>query len=306
MKRILVTGASGLLGANLALRVARKYPVFGVVNLRKLVGTPFQVLQADLSTPGEIERVLDMSQPDIIFNCAAMANVDSCEANQELAHKLNSVLPGKLAAAAHRTGTQLVHISTDAVFDGKRGDYSESDLPIPINTYGRTKLEGERVVSNNDPDSLIVRVNFYGWSLSGSRSLAEWFYNNLSKGEPVKGFADVFFCPLLVNDLSDILLDMVEKDIKGLFHVVSPDIISKYEFGALLARTFGFDDQLITPSTWNDAGLRAKRSPNLNLRSEKLVEALGKTLPDQPTGMEHFSELWSAGYPQTLRSFWKS
>ena len=95
-----------------------------------------------------------------------------------------------------------MHVSTDAVFDGQAAATTEQDTPNPLSIYARTKLDGERGVAEANPDAIIARVNLYGWSLSGRRSLAEFFFNNLSAGKRVKGFTDVYFCPLLANDLA--------------------------------------------------------------------------------------------------------
>jgi len=300
--RILVTGASGLLGLNLALSAAR-HLVFGAVKDHNLHTGAFTAIRTDLRIPGAVEGLLDQTQPDWVIHCAAMANVDACEADPEQAQQLNSELPGKLAAYVGRGGARLVHISTDAVFDGQKGDYAEEDLPNPLGVYARTKLEGERRVAAANPEAIIARVNLFGWSLSGTRSLGEFFYNNLSAGKPVRGFTDVFFCPLLANDIAPILLSMLEKGLSGLYHVVSSEWVSKYEFGVRIARRFGLDESLITPSSVTEAGLKAARSPNLTLRTAKLAAALGEPPPDLSTGIEGFYTLYQQGYPQRIRGF---
>jgi dTDP-4-dehydrorhamnose reductase len=195
-----------------------------------------------------------------------------------------------------------VHISTDSVFDGLRGDYSEQDLPNPVGVYSRTKLEGELAVAQADPSAIIARVNLFGWSLTGVRSLAEFFFNNLSHGRQVMGFTDVFFCPLLTNHLADILVGMLEKNLNGLYHVVSPECLSKYEFGMRLAQRFNLDKGLINPTSIANSGLKATRSPNLSLRSDKLAHALGESLPRLSTGLDKFYALYKQGYPQMLHS----
>jgi dTDP-4-dehydrorhamnose reductase len=220
----------------------------------------------------------------------------------EEADRVNARLPGKLARAAAKNGVRLVHISTDAIFDGQRGNYAESDVPNPINVYARTKLDGERSVSESNPEALIARVIFYGWSWHGQRSLAEFFYNNLAGGMPVLGFTDLIFCPLLVNDMVEILLRMLERGLSGIYHVVSVESLSKFSFGRMLARHFGFDENLITPTSYKKANLRAPRSPLLNLRSEKLAVDLGETLPGQEVAMQRFVELFRQGYPHMLHS----
>jgi dTDP-4-dehydrorhamnose reductase len=298
--RILVTGASGLLGLNLALEAAGDHVVFGLANSQGVKTDRFTVIRADLLEPGAAERLLDQTQPDWVIHCAALANVDACEADPALARQLNSEFPAKLASHVARGGARLVHISTDAVFDGQQGDYTEEDSPNPLGIYARTKLEGERLVAEADPKAVIARVNLFGWSLTGQRSLAEFFYYNLSAGKGVRGFTDVFFCPLLVNDLARILLEMLEKQLSGLYHVVSSQCLSKYDFGVALAQRFALDDRLISPTSVSEAGLKAPRSPNLTLRSGKLTRALGRPIPNLSTGLDGFYTLYQQNYPQKL------
>lgn len=298
--RFLVTGASGLLGLNFAMQTAGSYEVTGVVNRHTLADAPFAVVQADLSQPGAITRLLDQARPDVIINSAAIAILDTCEAQPELAYRMNAVFPAELAAESARRGIRLVHFSTDAVFDGAAGCYHEDDQPNPINHYAYTKLEGERAVLAAYPAALIARVNFYGWSLRGQRSLAEYFFYSLSKSHPVKGFVDVMFCPLVVNDLVEILLRMIELDLSGVYHVVSSECINKFEFCCKLARQFGLNESLIAPVSWLEGGLRANRATNLTMCTAKLEKALGMKMPTQQDGLRRFHDLYRAGYPQRL------
>lgn len=294
--RILVTGASGLLGLNLALEASQQHEVIGSVNQNLIQTSEFTVIRSDLTKPGAIWQLLEKSQPDWVINCAALANLDECEAEPVLAQKLNSELPEKLAGYVARGGARLVHISTDAVFDGVEGDYREEDEPNPLSHYARTKLAGERAVLDTNPDAIVSRVNLFGWSLSGKRSLAEWFFNNLNDSNTIMGFTDVYFCPLFTNDLCELLLKMLKNDLKGLYHVVSSECISKYEFGIRLARRFNFDSTLITPATVSEAGLVAARSPNLTLKSEKLAADLGEAAPDIEQGISRFHAQFVSGY----------
>jgi dTDP-4-dehydrorhamnose reductase len=306
--RILVTGASGLLGLNLALSAAKRdHLVFGTVKEHVLRTDAFRTIQTDLLVPGAVESLLDQTQPDWVIHCAAMANVDACEADPEQALKVNSELPARLAAYVARGGARqarLVHISTDAVFDGQRGGYGEEDTPNPLGVYARTKLEGERGVADANPQAIIARVNLFGWSLSGGRSLGEFFFYNLSAGKRVLGFTDVFFCPILASDIAPILLQMLEMQLCGLYHVVSRECTSKYEFGVRVARRFGLDESLITPASVEEAGLKATRSPNLTLRTDKLAAALSEPPPDLSTGIEGFYTQYQQGYPQFLKGIW--
>jgi dTDP-4-dehydrorhamnose reductase len=299
--RILVTGASGLLGLNLALEAASAgHRVFGQSNRTRLATTEFEVLQADLLVPDAIPRLLEQTQPDWVIHCAALANVDACEDRPLLAQRINAEVPGALAHYVARGGARLLHISTDAVFDGQRGNYSEDDPPHPLSVYARTKLAGEQSVVKANPQAIIARVNLFGWSQSGKRSLAEFFVRNLMENVQVNGFTDVYFCPLLVNDLAHLLLKMLECELSGVYHVVSAECLSKYEFGVRLARQFGLNEALITPTTVTDSSLKAVRSLNLTLNTHKLSTALGATPPRISPAIERFYTLYQQGYPQKL------
>lgn len=303
--RILVTGASGLLGINLALEASREHNVFGLVNDNRLKTEAFTVVQGDLLVPGTMERLLDETQPDWVIHCAALANLDACEADPGRAQQLNTEVPRKLALSLQSLvgngGARLLHVSTDAVFDGQRGDYTEADSPNPAGIYARTKLASEQAVLEADPEAIVARVNLFGYSLNSRRSLSEFFLYNLQAGKSVMGFTDVIFCPLLANDLARIFLQMLDLGLSGLYHVVSSECLSKYEFGARIARRFGLDETLIHPSTVTQAGLKAARSPNLSLRSDKLAQALGAPTPTVNAGLDRFYQLYESGYPLMIK-----
>jgi dTDP-4-dehydrorhamnose reductase len=311
--RILITGASGLLGLNLALEACKQHTVFGIVNQHPLHTNAFTVIQTDLLAPGALETLFEQTQPDWVIHCAALADLEACEADPALASQLNTELPRQLAhlcaqnsrhvtrGGARNHPVQLVHISTDAVFDGMRGGYKETDETNPVGVYSHTKLDAEQEVAAENPDAMIARVNLFGWSMKGTRSLAEFFFNNLSAGKQVNGFVDVIFCPLLANDLANLLLRMLELGLKGLYHVVGGECISKYDFGLRLAKRFGLDASLITPISVQQAGLKAARAPNLSLHTDKLTRALGKSLPGVSPALDRFYTLYQQGYPQMIR-----
>jgi dTDP-4-dehydrorhamnose reductase len=301
--RLLITGASGLLGINLAMEATRQHEVLGL-DRGKLKSAPFQVLKADLLQRNAINSVLETTQPDWLVNCAALANLEMCEENPDQAKILNADLPGELASACARKNIRFVHISTDAVFDGKKeGPYTEDDKTNPQSIYSQTKLLGERAVQQASLGSIIARVNFYGWSLGAQRSLAEFFVNNLRAGKPVNGFTDVIFCPMWVNDLSRLLIEMLEKNLSGLYHVVGAEVMSKYQFGVEVARTFGLRESLISPQSVLSSDLTAKRSHNLWLSTHKLSTDLGHEIPRFSTGLDGFYTQFQQSYPQKIRGY---
>lgn len=303
MARILITGVSGLLGLNLALEKMNTHEVIGV-DRGKLTKAPFKVLKMDLLDPGAVDSVLDSAEPNWVVNCAALADIDACEDTPELATLLNTELPTQLARACFKRGIRLVHLSTDAVFDGQRdGFYSELDVPNPQGVYVRTKLDGERAVLTEDPTAIVARVNFYGWSLSGKRSLAEFFHNNLTNNKSMSGFTDVIFCPMLVNDTARVMIRMLQKGLSGLYHLVGPQAMSKYQFGVEVARKFGLKESAISPRSIHTSNLTVKRSHNLSLSTNKIVMDLGTPLPEFSTGLNEFFTQYEQGYPQKIRGY---
>ena len=305
LKRILVTGASGLLGLNFCNFHYRKFEILGISNKTRLADPPFRVITRDLLSESP-DDLLDDYKPDTVLHCAAMANLEQCEKFPEEAAEVNGILPGRLASAAHQRGIKFVHISTDAVFDGEdcgESGYREDDKPNPLSRYAETKLIGERNVLDSDPDALVARVNFYGWSMSGKRSLAEFFCNNLSDGKPMNVFRDVYFNSLYVRLLADLLVEMVLKDAKGIYHVFSSETMSKYDFGVSIAEKFGYDPGLIRPVSWKDGGLTARRSPNLIMNTDKLRSLLGHDLPGREKSLDWFYEDSVTGLRQQILGY---
>ena len=301
--KLLLTGVSGLLGINFAQEMMDKHEIIGV-DRGKLRSAPFKVLKHDLLEPDAVEKVLDEAQPDWLVNCAALADLEACEEDPSLAKRLNADLPRRFARACKTRNIPFVHISTDAVFDGQKdGFYSEEDPASPLGVYSKTKLDGEWAVMTENPQAIVARVNFYGWSLPGRRSLAEFFYNNLTNNKSMSGFTDVIFCPMLVNDTARIIVKMLQAGLKGVYHLVGPQAMSKYQFGVEIARRFKLSESEITPKSVNFAGLIAKRSNNLWLSTRKLSTDLDQDLPDFSTGLDEFYTQHDQGYPQKIRSY---
>jgi dTDP-4-dehydrorhamnose reductase len=285
------------------LEALREHDVVGV-DRGKLKSPPFSVLRADLLQPDALDSVIEAARPDGIINCAALANLDVCEQYPEQAKTLNTHIPGELAKICAEKGIRFVHISTDAVFDGKKMvAYTEEDQPNPLGVYSQTKLSGEHAVQAANPQATIARVNFFGWSLSGSHSLGEFFVNNLSAGNSVNGFTDVVFCPIFVAHTARLLLGLLENGLCGLYHVVGPTSMSKYQFGVAIAHRFGLDESLIIPRSVEGSGLTAPRSHHLWLSTHKLSTDLGQDIPLFSTGLAEFYTQFQQGYPQKIRSY---
>lgn len=307
MTRILVTGASGLLGANLVLHAADEgHRVIASSRLQPIAAEGFESALADLSLPGEARRMLQTFRPEWVVHCAALTDLDRCEGEPELAFKLNADMAEMVAHASRRVGARLLQISTDAVFDGHRGAYTEADKPAPRNVYGKAKLAGEQAVIQADPSALIVRTNFFGWNAQAKHGLAEWFLSELKEKHECPGFTDAWFSPILVNDLCSLMLRMLEAGFSGVYHVPGADCVSKYEFGVRLAREFGLDPTLVMQASVKGANLAAPRGEQLCLRAERLIGAFGEELPGLARGLTKFKNLWDSEYMERLRAVARS
>ena len=301
---LFVTGASGLLGSAILLGAHDAgVSVAGLYWQHQLNVPGATTHKIDLRNREATRRTLSLLRPEAVINCAAATNVDWCEDHPQEADEINAQVPGTLAEMARVLGARFVHISTDAVFDGKTGNYSETDPTGPVNEYAKSKLRGEQEVLRHHPESLIVRVNIYGWNAQEKCSLPEWMLRELSAGKQVPGFTDVWFCPMLVNDLAELIFAAIERRLRGLYHVAGSEKISKYDFARKVAETFEFDPGAVKPTRMAEANLRAPRSPDMSLNTDKIVHALERQMPDVKSGLSRFRHLRDTGYPQRVKSY---
>ena len=303
MSKILVTGAAGLFGINYCFNSHQQHSILGTVR-QPIKRLPFETTSVDLLEKGSLAKVIDRFKPDVLIHAAANANLDDCEKNPREAFRLNAELPGFIAEQTAQRGIQLIHISTDAVFfDSSDRHFKESDSPNPAIVYSESKLESEEYVLSTDSHAIVARVNFFGWSMQGNKSLSEFFFNALSENQPCFGFPDVFFCPLYVEDLAEIFNKMLEKELHGLYHVTGSEALSKFEFGQRIAKRFGYDIHLISPKKVELSTLHTPRSHNLRLDNTKLYTDLGMEIPGVTHGIDRFYTQYKLGYPQKLRSY---
>jgi dTDP-4-dehydrorhamnose reductase len=306
---IAVTGASGLLGACvLESAVERGLDAIGLCHQHVLRDPGLKIVSLDLTDHEATRKLLFELRPDAIVHCAAATNVDWCEEHPAETEAINVRATAALAETAALINARLIYISTDSVFDGVKGGYLENDEPAPRNVYAQSKLAGERETlrfhsSAGVCSAIVVRVNIYGWNAQDKESLAEWALGRIEKGESVPGFIDVFFSPLLVNDLAPVLFDLLQHDMSGLYHVTGSERISKFEFARKVAATFGFDPKLVTPCCIRDARLKAARPRDTSLNTEKIRLATGRAMPGVDAGLQAFKELRDRGYPQQIKSY---
>lgn len=299
---ILVTGASGLLGSNLTLELAeRGWRVVPIYRSQPISVAGASSAACDLTNVAATAKLLSERAPTLIIHCAAATDVDWCETHPQEAMRVNAQAAGHLAAQARSVGAGFVYISTDAVFDGMSGGYVETDTALPQNWYARSKLAGEEAVQRAMPEALVLRVNIYGWNLQAKNSLAEWILLRLERGEPVPGFCDMSFSPVLANDLAEWILRLVELRCSGIYHMGSADHGSKYDFAREIASVFHLDGALVKKAMLQRSSLGAPRPHNTWLLTGKIVQVLGQPMPTIRQGLEKFRTLRENGFCQRLK-----
>lgn len=245
--------------------------------------------QIELTDHESVARSIDKTRPDLIVHCAAATDVEWCEKNPELAKRINEDATVFLAKKSVEIDAKFVYTSTDSVFDGIAGEYDELSKPAPLNSYAAGKVRTEELVADSNPNSIIIRSYFYGYSPSGTRSLLEWVLVRARAGNEVPGFTDSYFSPISVIDFADVFDAAVKAGHTGLLHLGSSNKISKYEFARLVMETFKCDMSLLKPITVDDIGLKADRPRDTSLNVDLLKSILGKPVPSVAEGFQRIS-----------------
>jgi len=277
-KRILITGGTGMLGADVFSTFGNTpgYEVYSVSRMAS--GNNKNHLTGDLTDAEKLKVMLRDLQPEIIIHCAAQVNVNACETDKEYADAIHVKATENLAK--YSSAKQFIYISTDSVFDGQRGNYSETDVTNPLNYYALTKLRGEEAAARFARHYAIIRTNIIGFHQPIQGSLFEWAYKSLSSNTKIKGFDNVMFNPMYCAILAEKLVQFLGRDFpSGIYNFGASDAISKYEFLRRIAGKFNFDETLITAEKLvNDPEKGAIRPLNTSLNVSK-VTGLGLTMP---------------------------
>lgn len=287
MKRILITGATGLLGSSVCARAAKDFEIYGIARTSRAFPRDCVPFRFDLTDRGKTTQCLEDTHPDVILHCVAITDVDRCEAEPAAARDLHVKVSRMLASWAGTADCLFVYISTDSVFDGRAGNYNELDLPSPLNEYARTKLEGEIEVLEANPSALILRTNFYGWG-STRKNLVTWILNRLESRQKVKAFVDVYFNPLPAGIVAEIILELIERNACGTFHLGAMDCFSKYEFAQQIADIFDFPVAAVIPASVDKCHFKAQRPKNTTLDVSKLSAFLNREMPLVQDALQEF------------------
>ena len=273
--RLLITGGSGLLGSKIAeIAVKKDYEVYSGYHAHK---TKFGIpIKFDICDEIVLNKIFRKIKPEIVVHAAALTNVDKCEENKELAWEVNVNGTRNIAKLSQKYRAFLIHVSTDYVFSGEKGLYKETDEPNPINHYGITKLEGENIVKTVTNEWCIVRPSvIYGSTpAAGKVNFALWVLEKLKHEEPINIITDQFISPTLNTNLAEMILEVAERRLTGIYHLAGATPINRYNFATLIAETFKLNKNLISPTTSEKMKWIAKRPRDTSLNVNKAYKKL--------------------------------
>jgi len=279
--KILVTGSNGLLGQKLVNLFSRlnDFEVIAISrgNDRNETAKAYTYYSIDITDQQKLITLLENLKPNYIINCAAMTNVDQCEKERDKCDEVNVEALKTLVEAVNKNNSHLIHISTDFIFDGKNGPYSEDDEPNPINYYGLSKLKGEELIKESQIKFTILRtILVYGLVDNMSKNnIVSWIKNAVENERTITMVNDQFRMPTLVDDLADACLLAIQNSAYGVFNVSSSELLSIYELALDVAEAFNLDTSYIKSIPTSQLSQPAKR-PSLtgfNLeKSEKFLK----------------------------------
>lgn len=265
--KVIITGAAGFLGRETVLSALRRgFDVTAVFHEREVfLPSSVRRLKMDLTDTAAVQSFILQEFPDAIINCAGVTSVAESEADPRRAEKLNAALPRTLAMLANHISGRFIHVSTDMVFDGDKGCYEHTDMPLPRNLYAQTKLIGEReVLKYGKENAVIVRTTLLsGNSPLGNKSLHERLFVDWASGKKTALFEEEIRQPVSVSNLSDVLVELCErKNLSGVYHWSGGDKLSRYEIGMRIAARFGLPaERLIERTNYGKIGDAAKSRP---------------------------------------------
>lgn len=272
--KILITGAFGQLGTVLSQNLRFNYDVIrtGRTVPKNQIGHTLDIRDKIL-----VKSLLDVLNPDLIINLAAMTSVDGCELNPRLAREIN------IAGIQHLCDAfdgKIIHLSTDYVFNGENGPYSETSPVSPINVYGETKLASERILLHENPNHLVLRCNvIYGYDNLTQASFLNWVVNSLKDGQIIRVVDDQINNPTWTESIADIISLCIQQKISGIYHWGDGNLLSRYDFALKIAEKFELDQKLIHPISTKELNQPAARPLMSGLKSNKLIGLLKVVQP---------------------------
>lgn len=265
VKKILITGSNGLLGQKLVYNLKQRKDVelyaTAIGENRLIDKSGYSFLSLDITDRNNVNKVIENVGPDVIINTAAMTNVDACEINKEACWKINVDAVNYLVEASIKSNSHFIHLSTDFVFDGESGPYSEKDTPNPLHYYAESKLAAEKIIQKKSNNWAVLRtIIIYGITDNMSRSnLVLWSKGEIEKGNTIRVVNDQYRSPTLAEDLAEGCIAVADKNAQGIYHLSGPETNSILELVYKVAEYYNLDKSKIIPVTSASLNQPAKR-----------------------------------------------
>jgi dTDP-4-dehydrorhamnose reductase len=298
--KILVTGSNGLLGQTLSELILSTSRATLVATSKGENRYPhkgdYTYFDLDVCDLARLSDVISITKPDVIINTAAMTNVDTCHVQRDACWKLNVDAVNHLVNLCETHTIHLIHLSTDFVFDGNKGPYTEADQPAPVSFYGESKLEAEKIVQQSTCKWTILRtILVYGVTANMSRSnIVLWVKGALEKGESIRVVNDQWRMPTLASDLAEACLLAAQKKAPGLFHISGEEYMTIYEIACKVARFWNLDATLVHPVSSRTLNQEAKRPLKTGFLLAKAKRELGYQPHSFLNGLKIIDEQLSA------------
>ncbi len=282
MKKVLITGANGLLGQHLVKQLLQSnYEVIATGKGEQRIvikDNPFFTYhKVDITEGFELNKILKRERPDAVVHAAAMTQIDDCEQQPELCEKVNVQGTAQVLYDAEAYCKHFIYVSTDFVFDGVKGNYKETDELNPVSFYGFTKMQAESMVEASEIPWAIVRTCLvYGNTIEGTRSnIVSWVKNSLQEGKKIKVVCDQVRTPTFVEDLAKGIELVIAKRATGIYHISGRDVLTPYDMALHTAECFNLDKNLIEKTDASSFKQPAKRPPKTGFNISKACTELG-------------------------------
>lgn len=288
---LLLTGATGFVGRRLAPALSGSWTVFRASRTSAGEGA----LDLDLADADSIRRAFDAAAPKVVIHAGADSDPDSCERDPDRAKRVNVDAVKTLAGLCGVSGARLVHFSTDLVFDGERGLYTEDDRPAPAGVYARGKLASEEAALVRAPGAVVLRISTaYGRPLGGRPGFVDNLRAKLSAGEAVTAFVDQWRTSTAADQLPEVLSKLLAApDLEGVFHWGGADRATRYDSAVAFARIMGYNESLVREARAVDARFASPRPRDSSLVSSRLAAAIGMAPMTYEAGFKAIRGAWS-------------
>ena len=282
--KFFITGGSGLLGERLATIASNDDEIVLSHNSNPTKNT----IKCDITDKNEVEKVINKNKPDTIVHCAAMTDVDLCEDEIDIAYRINSYGTRNMAQAAENIGAKIIYVSTDFVFDGDKGYYSEDDEVNPLGIYAKSKYDGEVQLKKYSTNWAIARVSvLYGWHKKAN--FTTWVINQLRSNNSINIVTDQINSPTYADNAGEAIFEIAKQDKNGIYHTAGNDRINRFDFTQKIAEAFNLNKDLINPTTSDKFIQKAPRPRDSSLNVNKIKKELSFTMETCSESLERMA-----------------